>query len=320
MKESLLAIKEFKIGLTVFIGVAIFIFLMFIVGSESNTFASTYSLNMFLENIGGLAKGSMVSLGGLKIGSVDALEFGDQNGQHGIIAKLRVRTAYRPQITTGSFASVKTIGMLGDKYVDISIGGLQEQPLPENSFINVRATKELGDVVDQFTDVMTDIAATAKNVHAITDTIKHGHGAVGKMLCDERFAAELTAITEKLHAVASALSGRKGTLGKLINDDELYSRLNRTTLNLATISDSLTTGKGTAGKLLMSDSLYRSLESVSHRMDELLAKANSDSSSVGPFLNNGAAYQQFNAVMTNLNILISDIKENPKKYVKLSLF
>jgi phospholipid/cholesterol/gamma-HCH transport system substrate-binding protein len=320
MKETFPSLKKLKIGLTVFIGIAIFIVLMFVVGSESNTFTPTYSINMFLPNIGGLANGSMVSLGGLKIGSITAMEFGQQNGQTGITVTMKLRKAYQSQITTGSIAAIKTIGMLGDKYVDISIGTATQPPLADGSFITVKSSMELSDVMDQMTDVISDISATAKNVHAITDTIKHGHGAAGKILCDDRFAVELSSVVQKLNTVASSLSEKKGTLGKLMQDDGLYNKLNRTATNLSSITDSLHTGKGTAGKLLMNDSLYIALQSVSHRMDVLLTKMDSDSSSVGPILNSNATIQQLNALVVNTNALISDIKENPKKYVHLSLF
>ncbi len=320
MKETFQSLKKLKIGLTVFIGIAIFIVLMFVVGSESNTFAPTYSIKMFLPNIEGLANGSMVSLGGLKIGSITSMDFGQQNGQTGITITMKLRKEYQSQITTGSFAAIKTIGMLGDKYVNISIGTASETPLTDGSFISVKSSKELSDVMDQMTDMISDISASAKNVHAITDTIKHGHGAAGKILCDDQFAKELSGIVQKLNTIAASLSEKKGTLGKLMQDDALYAKLNRTVTNLSSITDSLHTGKGTAGKLLMNDSLYVSLQSISHRIDVLLTKMDSDSSSVGPILNSNATIQQLNALVVNINALISDIKENPKKYVHLSLF
>lgn len=320
MKDTFQSLKKLKIGLTVFIGIAVFIVLMFIVGSESNTFTPTYSINMFLPNIEGLANGSMVSLGGLKIGSIASMEFGQQNGQTGITVTMKLRKTYQSQITTGSIAAIKTIGMLGDKYIDISIGTSNQRPLAEGEYIPVKSSKELGEVMDQMTDMISDISATAKNVRAITDTIKHGHGAAGKILCDDRFADELSGVVNKLNTISSSLSEKKGTLGKLLQDDGLYNKLNRTATNLSSITDSLHTGKGTAGKLLMNDSLYLALQSISNRMDVLLTKMNSDSSSIGPILNSSATIQQLNALVANINSFIADIKENPKKYVHLSLF
>lgn len=320
MTPFIASLKQFKIGLTVFSGIVIFIALMFVVGSESNTFTPTYTIKLFLPNIGGLANGSMVSLGGLKIGNVTALDFGERDGRQGVIVTTKVRTHFQPQITTGSVASVKTIGMLGDKFVDITIGTPAEQPLADGEFITVKPTMELSDVMDQFTGVISDVAATASNVRAISDTVRHGRGAVGKLLCDDEFAGEISGITKKLHLIASSLTERKSTLGRLMQDDDLYTKLDRTASNLSSISDSLRTGRGTAGKLLMNDSLYATLQSISRRMDEVLAKMESDSSSVGPILNSTASLRQLSELVVNINALVADIKENPKKYVHLSLF
>jgi len=320
MKENSATLKQFKIGLTVFAGSVIFLVLMFIIGSVSNMFSSTYTVRLFLKNTSGLAKGTMVSLGGLKIGNVAGLAFGEQSGRRGVVVTVKLRTEYQPQITTGSVASVSTIGMLGDKFVDISIGTTGEQPLQDGDFITVKPTMEMGDVIDKFSDMMDDVGATISNVRGITDTVRQGSGAIGKLLCDDEFAAEISGITHKLHLIATSLTERKGTLGKLMQDDALYAKLDRTVSNLSTMTDSLSSGRGTAGKLLMNDSLYMSLQSISRRMDAMLSKMDSDSSSVGPFLNSNASHRQLTELVTNINSLVADIKENPKKYVKLSLF
>jgi phospholipid/cholesterol/gamma-HCH transport system substrate-binding protein len=248
------------------------------------------------------------------------MEFGSQNGVPGVIITMNVRTIYRNQITTRSIASIKTVGMLGDKYVDISIGHPDEAPLADAAFIPVKNPKELSDMMEQVDVIVDNITATTNNLRSITDTIQHGHGTVGKLLCDPAFAEEISGIASKLNKITTSLSERKGTLGKLLNDDALYTKLDNTATDLSAISSELHRGKGTAGKLLTNDSLYLSFQSISHRMDTLLGKIDSDSSSIGPFLNSAAGYQQLSAVVQNLNDLLSDIKQNPKKYVHLSLF
>jgi phospholipid/cholesterol/gamma-HCH transport system substrate-binding protein len=320
MNKYIQTLKRFKIGLTVFAGIVIFLVLMLIVGSESNTFTSTETIKLFLSDVNGLADGSMVTLGGLKIGSIEKMEFGRRGGIPGVIVSTKLASRYAVQITSGSKASIKTVGMLGDKYIDFSIGLPSEQPLADGSFIPVKKTKELGDVLDQMGGIMDDIGATAKNVHALTDTVRHGHGAAGKLLADDRFGDEIASIGQKLNNIASALSERKGSLGKLIYDDGLYAKINHTAGILSTLSDSIAAGKGTAGKILANDSLYYSLQSVSKRIDMLLLKINSDSSSIGPLVNSDTTYRQLNGLITNLNSMISDIKENPKKYIHLSIF
>ena len=320
MNDHRVSLKQFKIGLTVFAGIVIFIIMMFVVGSESNTFTPTYTIRLFLPNISGLADGSMVSLGGLKIGNVTKMDFGERDGRQGVIITVKIRTVYQPQITAGSVASVKTIGMLGDKFVDISIGTAADPPLRDGDFITVKPTVELSDVMEQFTGVISDVAATASNAHAISDAIRHGRGAAGRLLCDDTAAGELADIISNLRRASTALTARNNTLGRLMQDDALYATLDRTAANLSSLSDSLRAGRGTAGRLLTSDTLYDALRSISRRMDAVLAKMGSDSSSVGPLLNSTASLQQLSALVTNINALVADIKEHPKKYVHLSIF
>ena len=122
MNNKELKIRNLKVGITVFIGMIILFIFLFLVGSERNTFTSTYRLNIFLSNIQGLTSGSLVSLGGMKIGSVDSFEFSKRENVNGIVATLKIPEKYKNMITIKSYAILKTISLLGDMTVYISMG------------------------------------------------------------------------------------------------------------------------------------------------------------------------------------------------------
>jgi phospholipid/cholesterol/gamma-HCH transport system substrate-binding protein len=114
---------KLKVGVVVLVGLIIFFAAVIYVGSEESLFTTTYELKLFVPNIQGLTKGSMVALVGLKVGSVQDLTFAKRNGQNGVDITLKIEEKYRSSITLNSHAILRTIGLLGDKFVDISIGG-----------------------------------------------------------------------------------------------------------------------------------------------------------------------------------------------------
>lgn len=321
MKESKLS--KYKVGLTVLIGIAIFIFFILVVGTENNVFTKTYTLNFFVTDLEGLADGSMVTLGGMKIGQVKKFEFSQVNGLNGITVSISLLKEHQNKITEKSLATIKGIGILGDKYVDISMGMPTEKILQDGAFINVaqsfsleRGVKSLEDKINKTLDNVDSVLIEFKS---ITSKINKGEGTAGKLINSSSLYDNLNSVSGKFSRITDAIIEKRGSLGKTIYDDELYSNLQITTSNVKSITDDIKTGKGTMGKLLTSDSVYNNVKSISERLDTILINANGNST-VGKLLNDDEMYKQFIKTIKDFNILMNDIRKNPKKYINLSIF
>ena len=89
MGNEKLKYANLKVGLTVFVGIVIFLTFIFLVGTEINIFNKTLRLKIFLSSVEGFSTGSMVALGGLKIGSVDEIKFAQKDGINGVDVHLQ---------------------------------------------------------------------------------------------------------------------------------------------------------------------------------------------------------------------------------------
>ena len=321
MNNKELKIRNLKVGMTVFIGMIILFIFLFLVGSERNVFTSTYRLNIFLSNIQGLTSGSLVSLGGMKIGNVDSFEFSKRENVNGIVVTLKIPEKYKNMITIKSYAILKTSGLLGDMTVDISMGQKGEKLLVENDFLKVKPTLSFESFADKMNPVLDDIASTMKNLNAITDKIANGEGSLGRFLNNTTAMNNFENVLSNLESITNAIVNKKGTIGKLAYDSSLYDNISLLANNMHEITDSLKNGKGTFGKLLSSDILYNKVSSISNRFDILLSKTEkSDSTMVGGLFNDTKMYRQFNSLIYDLSALIKDLKENPENYVQFSIF
>ncbi len=320
LKTEAIHFSDLKVGSTILLGFVILAFFLFMVGTEENVFTDTHRLKTFVPNVNGLSDGSIVTLGGLKIGRVKGMAFTRRDGQNGVVITLVINSKEKDQITTSSYASVKTIGMLGDKYVDISMGIPGEHPYADGDFIPAHQNFELADAAEGLRDVVKGLATAASDIKDITGDIQSGKGVVGTLLNDQKTADEMVHAMHTLNAIMEAIVQRKGTLGKAVYDETLYVELTTTTHNLRTITDSLKGGRGSLGRLLTDDSLYASVLSLSQRLDVVATKMNTDSTSVGAALNDGRLYHQLSGLIQKLDSLVADVRENPEKYVRLSLF
>lgn len=316
-------LSKLKVGLTVLIGIAIFTFFVFIVGTESNLFTKTYTLNLFVTDLEGLADGSMVTLGGMKIGQVKKFEFTQLNGTNGITITISMSKEYQKMITEKSFVSIKGIGILGDKYVDITMGMPTEIELSDGQFINVAPSfsieRGVKNIEDKVSITLNNVDSVLSEFKIVTSKINSGEGTVGKLISSSSLYDNLNSVSGKFSKITDAIIEKRGTLGKTIYDDELYNNLQITTENVKTITEDLKSGRGTIGKLLTSDSVYYNVKSISEKLDTIMTNVNGNST-VGKLLNDDEMYKKFIVTIKEFNNLLIDVRKNPKKYINFSIF
>jgi len=127
------------------------------------------------SQVNGLEKGAPVSLAGVKIGSVQAIEFPDDPKVAYAVVQIRVEAKNAaPRIHTDALATIRTYGMLGDRYIDLN-GGKPDLPaLPPGSIMK---SKDPGDYEALLNESLKSIAE-------ITSKINKGTGTLGKLVND----------------------------------------------------------------------------------------------------------------------------------------
>lgn len=320
MDSQQLRWSNLKVGIVLLIGLIIFVFIVSIVGTEQNVFTSTYTVKMFVANVHGLVNGAMVTLGGLKIGYVTDLRFETRDSLNGVEITGTLLSKYRSSVTTSTIAQIKTIGLLGDKYIDLSIGSRNENPLAENSFIPILESFDIETAGPQFKASLADFTELMGSARRIAASVEKGEGSVGRLMKSPEVARGMERFLASLNGVMDAAERKRGLLGKLVYDDSLSRGVSEISANLRLITGQIRRGQGTMGKLIMEDELYRNLSSFTARADSLMAKASNDSSNVSKFVGDGKFYDRLTSLMKDFNLFLIDLKEHPERYVHVSLF
>ncbi len=320
MDSQQLRWSNLKVGIVLMIGLIIFVFIVSIVGTEQNIFTSTYTVKLFVTNVHGLVNGAMVTLGGLKVGYVTDLQFQTRDTVNGVEVTATLLSKYQASVTTSTMAQIKTIGLLGDKYIDLSIGNRNEPPVAENSFIPIVESFDIETAGPQFKSALADFTELMGSARRIAASVEKGEGSLGKLVKRNDVALGMERFLASLNGVMSAVEKKRGLLGSLVYDDSLSRGVSEVSSNLRSITGQIRKGQGTMGKLIMEDDLYRHLSSFTSRADSLMAKAASDSSNVSKFIGDGKFYIQMNTLMRDLNLFLIDLKEHPERYVHFSVF
>lgn len=312
--------NNMKVGYTIFSGLVILILFTIIVGTGENFFSKTYNLNLAVKETEGLKKGGAVLLGGLKIGNITDIEIVPEDNNNKIILELSILQEYAGKITAGSTASIETLGLLGDKMVNISLGKYNEEPLREGDFLKVKESFSLETAGTAIGPILSKLDGIVTDVKTITGKVSAGNGTIGKLLVEDSAVDKLDKIIEEITSIVSSINSSKGLIGKLINEPGLYHDLASITLNIKTITDSLASGKGTIGKLLRDDLLYNEVNNITSGLNNIIRITEKDSTLIGGSLNDKNLYIKLNTLIDELNFLVTDIRENPKRYINVSVF
>ena len=267
----------------------------------------------------GLMISNPVQVNGLQVGSVYELEEANKNLDNIIIA---IKMSKDINIPVNSFASIKD-NPLGTPSIDINLGDKKEYlknrdtvPTLDNPGLLGTVTAKLTPVVDQARITMQTLDSVMKNLNSIFDPLaKNNMQAV--LANFNRISASLVVSAASLQALMNEQHGAlSGSL----------SNLNSFTKNLAGNNDKLTATMAnleTSTRNLSQadvDGTVNQLRGTIERLNTAVEKMDSKNGSIGRLLNDNQLYDNLASTTRSLNILMDDIRVNPKRYVSISIF
>jgi phospholipid/cholesterol/gamma-HCH transport system substrate-binding protein len=250
---------------------------------------------------------------------VDDISFASRQKQHGIRIELKIQKEYASLITSSSQASIKNLGMLGDKYVDISLGDVDDQPLNEGSFIKSQPSVDLDFFMERASSLFQMLDTTLVHITSITNAAKKGKGTLGMLIQDQSTRDHLVKSLKNIDQIISGIMRGEGTLGKMTRDTLLYQRLFSSADGVSNLTHKINNGQGSLGKFVNDSTFYLKWLNVSIKTDSLLTKLQGEGTT-GKLLRDKQLYQNLVSLTQTLNELMTDLKKNPDKYVKFELF
>jgi len=138
--------KETVVGVFVLIGLACIGYMTIQLGDLGLFEDDTYSLTARFTRVTGLRSGSVVNMLGLEVGRVGKMTM-DQDKQLAVV-ELRIRKGVR--VYEDAIASIRTEGLIGDRYVSIDAGGSGAELKPGDSITETEAPADIMDMVSKY--------------------------------------------------------------------------------------------------------------------------------------------------------------------------
>jgi phospholipid/cholesterol/gamma-HCH transport system substrate-binding protein len=305
---------EIKVGIFVFIGLVILGYMTLRVNKGKLQMTDGYELTVFFDSVSGLVKNSPVQIAGIEVGRVKSIQLKEGRAQVMLTIKKGVPVYEDAQ------AVIKSQGVLGDKYIEISSGNTSAKILKERGLIGgSRSTVGLDDLLAKATPAMDSISNIAKNLGDVLGTqegknnlretflnikrttedirgmtlgLSRGEGTMGKLIRDDALYQDMRTTMTGIKDTVSQIQNGQGNIGKLLKDEELYQETKKTLTSLQNVAKKIDSGEGTLGKLVNDDTLYKEAKETMANLNQTVKKINQGEGTLGKLVNDDALYKE----------------------------
>lgn len=296
-----MASNELKVGVLVLLGAGVLMGGILYL-QEYKRHSETVTWKVGFREVGGLSSGDPVLVQGVKEGTVDGIVLRDGR----VVATIRMNRHI--MLTRNSTVSIASQGLVGERLVAVDLGA-PGTPWPHDSLFSgefstgaPEVMSRVGPILDNVDSVLISLRAVANDLHSngaltrsmknvdqasadIAQLLKETHGPLREAFKDlEASAASLRQFTNTRQAKL------EGTVDRFSDASEKFQKITaqfeQASTRLNEVARRLEAGEGTLGMLSKDTTVYAQLRRTSHDLDDL----------------------------------VRDMKANPKKYLKISIF
>ncbi len=304
--------NEVKVGGTALLTILVFIWLFnFLKGKD--LLKSTAIYYTVYDKVGGLEESSPVEVNGFKVGVVQSIKFLNPTSGK-LLAVFSVNKNFK--LPKNTVAEIIPVSLLGGMKVHF-VYGQGPGTYSEGDTIPGRLAESLSDKIDsELIPVKDKLASLITKIDTVMSSVSD--------VMDDDFKKNLSGTMSNLNGTTKSINNvlgskekeLKATLDNITRFSKMLSdnsdKMGKTFTNLESISDTLAAADiyGSVSKL------KASLENAALLMNNM----NDGKGTAGQLLTNDTLYTNITNSLESLNLLLQDMKANPKRYVHFSVF
>ncbi len=304
--------NEVKVGATALLTIVIFVWLFnFLKGKDF--LKSTAFYYTVYDKVGGLAESSPVEINGYKVGVVRSIGFIDAVSGR-LLVEFSVNKNFK--LPKNTVAEIVPVSLLGGMKVQF-VYGAGPGTYSEGDTIPGRLAESLMDKID--TEILP-VKEKISNLVVVLDSVISSVDEVMNPEFKKNFSGTLAHLNSTTASLDKVIGSKEKELTATLDNVKKFTqmlsdnsgKMNKTFSNLEAITDTL----AAADIYTSVSNLKASLEKSALLMDNL----NKGKGSAGQFLTNDTLYNNLTNSLESLNVLLKDMKANPKRYVHFSVF
>jgi phospholipid/cholesterol/gamma-HCH transport system substrate-binding protein len=275
-----------RVGLVILGAIVILGIGVFLIGDKNNLFSRKNKYYIQFGSVSGLKPGSPVQLNGVDVGTVMKVVLPQNPTEESIQVWIRVDDQYSARIrgpvdpalsgkaaAGASQARIKTLGLLGDKYIDLTIGAPGFPEIPNEGEIPAAQPTNVDALLASGEDVMDNVVEISASLSTILGRMERGEGLLGELTTNtesgQRLRDSLIGTTESMQRIADRIEHGEGPLGRLINDKAMADKLAASLDRLDAVIASVQTGPGLAPALINDPQMKTSVQDTLAQLNQV---------------------------------------------------
>jgi phospholipid/cholesterol/gamma-HCH transport system substrate-binding protein len=303
--------SEAKIGIIITIAIAVTIWgLNFLKGRNILKGVNTYYA--VFEDIGGLEKNSKIFIKGYEVGQVSEIYF-SEDASRNLVVLLGIEKAY--DVPVHSEAVLYDADLMGTKAIMLRLSDSDQVHKPGDT---VRCSIQYGltaRLEQQLLPVKDKAESLIETVDSLMSTLNY--------IFDRNTSDLLQASIQNLESSTEGIKSMLSSQGKLTS---MIGHMEAITLNLKNHNEELASAMSNIESItdsIAASELKSTISNTNKTLAEthlILEKINQGEGTLGMLVNNDSLYLNLTSLSNELDLLIKDFQENPKKYVNVSVF
>lgn len=290
--------REIKTALLVLASIALFVWgYGFLKGN--NIFDKSIRYYVEYDNVEGVTTSSNVTINGLVVGKVSKIEI--QKGTGKLLVELFMTNPI--QISKNSTAYIYSSGFIGGKDIAIELDFKDTNYAESGDYLKSGVKLGMLDGLgDQLDPIQKKLQEVLDNANAMLVSINS--------ILDEKTQADLKATMGDLSSTMASVNGLLATNKPKL--DKTMNNLTHMSENFVQLSDSLAN--------LEINKTFAKLDAATNSIDKLLEGVERGEGSIGKLMKDEQLYNNLENASKELEQLLHDVKENPKRYIHFSVF
>ncbi len=311
---------EAKVGIFVVVALIVLGYMSFRVGQKGFTLRSGYLVEVVFDNAAGLERDASVQIAGVEMGRVESIALKEGKA----LVTLRINKNVR--LEKDIRASIKTHGILGDKYIEILPGSAQAGYLEEGGQIaQVERQADIDRLLHQIALIADDIKVVTGSLQTVlggqagqaslTDIVENTRQLTGNLNALVRSnEATIRAMLENTRQLTGNLnrvvSANDAKVAAVLDSLKAASReMERTFASLSDITDKVRKGEGAVGQLLTDKTTVDRLNQTIASLQSISDKINEGKGTIGKLINEEETANRLNESLAGINRYITKAEQ-----------
>lgn len=284
--------NEFRVGLLAIAAIAMGVYMSLKITSNQSGFGDYVQYRTILADAAGIFPKTPIKVAGINAGRIVRIEL----AEHQALITFEVLKSI--EVTKNSVLRVKTIGFLGDKYIDVFLGADSPERLAEGTIVPSETAGGLEDLTKDASELMADLKTImasfkeavnpesgempltqiVKNIQDLTENVREMSDSARRLVTnnEDKLSRSLENLDKLMASLAYEMDGQESDslITSMKRIGPILADMKKTSADVQVMVADLKAGRGTLGKLMRDEQVIDQVNETLSGVNKIVNKVN----------------------------------------------